>query len=66
MIKIYEIDSGRGDVTWDCYSPEDELLWSSVPDNELETFLDTLRDWGVDFTLYTVDWYEQHLALGRS
>ena len=66
MIHIYEIDSGRGDPIWDCYDEEDQLIWSSIEDNNLESFLDTLRDWGVDFTLYTVDWYEQHLALGRS
>ena len=65
MIKLYEIENSDGSFYWDVYSSQDEYL-CTIEENKLEEYLDKLRSDMLDFTLYTIDWYEQHLALGRS
>lgn len=65
MIKLYEIENSDGSFYWDVYSSQDEYLFT-IEENKLEEYLDKLRSGMLDFTLYTIDWYEQHLALGRS
>lgn len=65
MIKLYEIDWGAEPFYWDVYDGNDDFM-RVVDSDEFDEYLDFLRSQGVDFTLYTLDWYEQHLALGRS
>ena len=72
MIKLYEVENSDGSFYWDVYSSQDECPpeWDeylrTIEENKLEEYLDKLRSDMLDFTLYTIDWYEQHLALGRS
>ena len=61
MIKLYEIDCGRGPMTWDVY--KDDEFAASIVEDYLHYTLDFLDSMGVDYTLYTIDWYEQHIAL---
>lgn len=65
MIKLYEIDWGGEPFYWEAYNSQDKYL-CTIEENKLEEYLDKLRSDMLDFTLYTIDWYEQHLALGRS
>lgn len=63
MIKLYEIDWGAQPFYWDVYNSNDEFI-QVVEADELEKYLDGLRAYGVDFILYTQEWYEYNLALG--
>lgn len=63
MIKLYEIDWGAEPFYWDVYDSQDEFI-RCVEQKDLDAYLDTLRADGVDFILYTQDWYEYNLALG--
>ena len=65
MIHLFEIDWGGQPFYWEAYDSQDEYL-CTIEENKLEEYLDKLRSDMLDFTLYTIDWYEQHLALGRS
>lgn len=63
MIKLYEIDWGAQPFYWDVYNENDEFV-RVVEADELEEYLDGLRAYGVDFMLYTQEWYEYNLSLG--
>ena len=63
MIKLYEIDWGAQPFYWDVYDSQDEFI-RCIEQKDLDPYLDTLRSDGVDFVLYTQDWYEYNLALG--
>ena len=63
MIKLYEIDWGASPFYWDVYDNEDNFI-RCIEQEDLDEYLDTLRSDGVDFVLYTQDWYEYNLALG--
>ena len=63
MIKLYEIDWGAQPFYWDVYDYQDNFLMV-VEADELDDYLDTLRSDGVDFLIYTQDWYQHNLALG--
>jgi hypothetical protein len=63
VIKLYEIDWGAQPFYWDVYDSQDEFI-RCIEQKDLEPYLDTLRDEGVDFVLYTQEWYEYNLALG--
>jgi hypothetical protein len=63
VIKLYEIDWGAQPFYWDVYDSQDEFI-RCIEQKDLEPYLDTLRDEGVDFVLYTQEWYEYNLAVG--
>ena len=63
MIKLYEIDWGAEPFYWDVYDYQDNFLMV-VEADEFDDYLDTLRSDGVDFLIYTQDWYQHNLALG--
>ena len=63
LIKLYEIDWGAQPFYWDVYDENDGFV-RVVEADELDDYLDSLRAQGVDFMLYTQDWYEYNLALG--
>ena len=63
MIKLYEIDWGAEPFYWDVYDENDNFV-ACLEANQLDDYLDTLRSDGVDFVLYTQDWYQYNLAMG--
>jgi len=63
VIKLYEIDWGAQPFYWDVYDENDNFV-ACLEANQLDDYLDTLRSDGVDFVLYTQDWYQYNLAMG--
>ena len=63
MIKLYEIDWGAEPFYWDVYGDDDNFC-RVVEGDKLEEYLDYLRSKGVDFVLYTQEWYQYNLAMG--
>jgi hypothetical protein len=63
VIKLYEIDWGAEPFYWDVYDENDNFV-ACLEANQLDDYLDTLRSDGVDFVLYTQDWYQYNLAMG--
>jgi hypothetical protein len=63
MIKLYEIDWGAEPFYWDVYDENDNFV-ACLEANQLDDYLDFLRSIGVDFILYTQDWYQYNLAMG--
>jgi hypothetical protein len=63
MLSLYEVDWGGSPFYWDVYDEEDNFV-RVVEAEYLDEYLDFLRGKGVDFALYTQDYYlEYHLAL---
>jgi hypothetical protein len=63
VIKLYEIDWGAEPFYWDVYDSQDNFI-RVVEAHEFFAYLDSLRAEGVDFMIYTQDWYEYNLAVG--
>ena len=63
MIKLYEIDWGAEPFYWDVYDDNDNFV-ACLEANQLDDYLDFVRSIGVDFILYTQDWYQYNLAMG--
>jgi hypothetical protein len=70
MIHIYEIDSGRGELSWEVWQDipgqawADKYVRSLQNDNEYQLFLDICRAEGVDFVIHTLEEYDEyHVAL---
>ena len=63
MIKLYEIDWGAEPFYWDVYDENDNFV-ACLEANQLDDYLDFVRSIGVDFILYTQDWYQYNLAMG--
>ena len=63
MIKLYEIDWGAEPFYWDVYDENDNFV-ACLEANQLDDYLDFLRSIGVDFILYTQEWYQYNLAMG--
>ena len=71
MIHIYEIDNdGRGPDTWEVYkdhpyeSWQDQFVRDLEGKNELDLYLDILRESGVDFVIHTLEEYDEyHLSV---
>jgi hypothetical protein len=63
VIKLYEIDWGAQPFYWDVYDENDNFI-RVVEAHEYPAYLDSLRADGVDFLIYTQDWYEYNLAVG--
>jgi len=63
VIKLYEIDWGAEPFYWDVYDSQDEFI-TCIEHKDLDAYLDTLQSDGVDFVLYTQDWYQYNLAMG--
>jgi len=63
VIKLYEIDWGAEPFYWDVYDDNDNFV-ACLEANQLDDYLDFVRSIGVDFILYTQDWYQYNLAMG--
>ena len=63
MIKLYEIDWGAQPFYWEVYDENDNFV-ACLEANQLDDYLDFVRSIGVDFILYTQDWYQYNLAMG--
>jgi len=63
VIKLYEIDWGAEPFYWDVYDENDNFV-ACLEANQLDDYLDFLRSIGVDFILYTQEWYQYNLAMG--
>jgi hypothetical protein len=63
VIKLYEIDWGAQPFYWEVYDENDNFV-ACLEANQLDDYLDFVRSIGVDFILYTQDWYQYNLAMG--
>jgi hypothetical protein len=63
VIKLYEIDWGAEPFYWDVYDENDSFV-ACLEANQLDDYLDFVRSIGVDFILYTQEWYQYNLAMG--
>jgi hypothetical protein len=63
VIKLYEIDWGAEPFYWDVYDENDNFV-ACLEANQLDDYLDFVRSIGVDFILYTQEWYQYNLAMG--
>ena len=63
MIKLYEIDWGAQPFYWEVYDENDNFV-ACLEANQLDDYLDFVRSIGVDFILYTQEWYQYNLAMG--
>jgi hypothetical protein len=70
VIHIYEIDSGRG-IYWEVWKDIIGEAWGEKyirtleDENEMNLYLDILREQGSDFVIHTLEEYEEyHVLLG--
>jgi methyl coenzyme M reductase alpha subunit len=68
VIHIYEIDSGRG-IYWEVWKDIIGEAWGEKyirtleDENEMNLYLDILRDQGSDFVIHTLEEYEEYHVL---
>jgi hypothetical protein len=70
VIHLYEIDSGRG-IYWEVWKDIIGEAWGEKyirtleDENEMNLYLDILREQGRDFVIHTLEEYEEyHVLLG--
>lgn len=63
MIHMYEIDSGRGENSWEVYNKDYDYLFN-VERDEYDEFIRQMHEDGLDYVVHTVDYVDEyHLAL---
>ena len=64
MIHLFEIDWGGQPFYWEAYNSKYEFICTLENKNELDLYLDIVREIGYDFVLHTLKEYDEyHLAL---
>lgn len=65
MIHMYEIDSGRGENSWEVYNKEYDYLFD-VEQEEYDEFVGQMYEDGLDYVVHTIDYVDEyHLALEK-